>query len=117
MLSKELTGACSIPIILGILSRGESYGYQIIQDLKSHTDGDLEWADGMLYPILRRMEQQGSLESYWQKPENGRKRRYYRITKQGQSALETEKNKWRSANLLLEKIWDAPSKSNSPTTA
>ena len=106
MFTKELTGACSAPVILGIIARGDSYGYQILQDLKNLSGGKLNWADGMIYPVLRKLEKQTLLDSYWHQPESGRKRRYYKLTKKGYSSLSAEQSQWRSANDILEKIWN-----------
>jgi hypothetical protein len=55
-LSKDLVAASSIPLILSILQRGDSYGYAIIQQVRELSDGEMQWADGMLYPILHRLE-------------------------------------------------------------
>src|SRR5215813_3765009 len=85
--SKELVAASATPMILAILSRGESYGYAIIREIREVSDSQLEWTDGMLYPVLRRLEKQGLLESKWRVAETGRKRRYYRIKKSGRAAL------------------------------
>ena len=106
MLNKELTGACSTPIILSVISKQESYGYQIIQDIREQSNQKIEWSEGMLYPLLRRMEQQGLLKSRWHTPETGRKRRYYEITTKGRHALSKEQENWREANTMLESIWN-----------
>src|SRR5687767_6249828 len=81
MLSKELVAASTEALILSLLSKGESYGYAIIQDVKARSDNHLQWTDGMLYPVLHRMEKQGWIESRWETTENGRKRKYYFIKK------------------------------------
>ena len=58
-LSKELVAASSEALILSILARAESYGYEIIQQVRAFSGGQLEWTDGMLYPVLHRLERQG----------------------------------------------------------
>ncbi len=65
MVSKTLMAASTRPIILAILSRGEDYGYSIIQRVKDISGGILEWTDGMLYPVLQRMEMDGLIASKW----------------------------------------------------
>jgi PadR family transcriptional regulator, regulatory protein PadR len=82
---KELVAASATPLVLSILARGDSYGYAIIQRVHELSDGQLEWTDGMLYPILHRLEEQRLVESYWQEAESGRKRKYYRIRDAGQA--------------------------------
>ena len=106
MFNKELNGACSTMIVLGLLAQGESYGYEIIQMLKKQSGGRLEWAEGMLYPLLRRLEKEGCLESRWVTPDGGRRRRYYSVTDKGRTALVQEKEQWQEANSLMEKIWN-----------
>ena len=105
MFNKELNGACSTMIVLGLLARGESYGYEIIQMLKGQSGGRLEWAEGMLYPLLRRLEKDGNLKSRWVTQEGERRRRYYSLTNQGKKALIQEREQWQEANSLMEKIW------------
>ena len=91
MLTRELAGASAKPLILSILSSGESYGYAILQRIEDLSDGVLSWDDSTLYPVLHRLENDGLLESNWRKAENGRRRKYYSITSKGLKALEGEK--------------------------
>lgn len=65
MISRELVAASTIPLILSILSLGESYGYAIIRAVRFRSKEELEWTDGMLYPVLHRLEEQGLIESRW----------------------------------------------------
>ena len=60
--SKELVAASTIPMILSILSRGESYGYAIIREIREVSNAEIEWSDGMLYPVLRRPRVAGAGE-------------------------------------------------------
>ena len=105
-LSKELVAASSIPIILSILTEGEHYGYQIIQKVRVASGGEVEWADGMLYPILHKLEDKGLVESYWLTSENGRQRKYYRLKPAGRAALEAEKSNWFIVHVLLQTLWN-----------
>ena len=59
MLMKELVAASTEPLVLSILSQGENYGYALIQEVKHLSGEKIEWTDGMLYPVLHRMEQRG----------------------------------------------------------
>ena len=70
--AKELVAASATPMILSILSRGETYGYAIIREIRDLSDARIQWTDGMLYPVLRRLEEQGLLESEWRVAESGR---------------------------------------------
>ena len=58
MVSKELIAASTKPLVLAVLSQGESYGYAIIQHVQEQSSGELEWSEGMLYPVLHRMEEE-----------------------------------------------------------
>jgi DNA-binding PadR family transcriptional regulator len=100
-LSKDLVAASSIPLILSILERGDSYGYAIIQQVRELSGGEMEWADGMLYPILHRLEQRNLVESYWGEADNGRKRKYYRLRRSGSEELATQRAQWSKLNTML----------------
>ncbi len=102
---KDLVAASATPLLLAILNRGPSYGYAIIQAVRDLSSGELEWSEGMLYPVLHRLEDQGLIESYEENGETGRKRRYYRLSREGKRALATERQKWSLVNATLEKAW------------
>lgn len=105
-MSKELVGASSIPIILSILASGESYGYEIIQQIKKISDGKLEWAEGSLYPVLHKLEKKGLIESNWKVSENGRKRKYYSINEKGKETLSEEQENWTLINTIITNLWN-----------
>ena len=67
MIPKELVAASAEALILSLLSKGESYGYAIIQEVRARSDNHLQWTDGMLYPVLHRMENNGWIKSRWLK--------------------------------------------------
>jgi DNA-binding PadR family transcriptional regulator len=96
--------ASTRPIILALLSKGEDYGYSIIQKVKQVSQGRLEWADGMLYPVLQRMEMDGLIASQWKLPGGNRPRRYYTITEPGRRELESELAGWRNVWQALTRI-------------
>ena len=103
--SKSLIAASSKPLILGILKEGTSYGYAIIQRVKEISGGRLAWSDGMLYPVLHRLEKEGLIESKWMQSEEGRHRKYYAITEAGKESLLQEKANWSSMNEVMEALW------------
>ena len=104
MISKTLMAASTRPIILAILSKGEDYGYSIIQKVKDISGGQLEWTDGMLYPVLQRMEMDNLIESQWKLSGGNRPRRYYTVTKKGQEELDAEFKSWRSVWQALKQL-------------
>jgi DNA-binding PadR family transcriptional regulator len=104
-LGKDLVAASAAPLVLSILSEGESYGYAIIQRVRELSGGQMRWTDGMLYPVLHRLEAQGQIASKWKTAENSRRRKYYSIKKQGRETLEDHKEQWRLVNGTLAAVW------------
>ena len=94
MLTKELVAASTEPLILSLLSEGENYGYALIQEVKRLSGDKIEWTDGMIYPVLHRMEDEGWIVSRWGEAENGRKRKYYSLKKDGKKALKRQREQW-----------------------
>ena len=105
MLSKELVAASTEPLILSLLSNGESYGYALIQEVKRLSGEQIAWTDGMLYPVLHRMEREGWIQSRWGEAENGRKRKYYSIKKDGKKALAHQREQWAAVSAVFGKLW------------
>ena len=105
MLRKDLVAASARPLLLSILSEGENYGYAIIQRVRELSGGTLEWTDGMLYPVLHRLESEGLIVSEWKTPESARRRKYYRLKPQGKRALASEQADWLAVDATLQKIW------------
>ena len=104
-LGKELMAASTVPLVLSILEEGESYGYAIIQRVHELSSGQMEWTDGMLYPVLHRLEAQGAISARWKTAESGRKRKYYAIKGQGRKVLDEHKAQWRLVNGALATMW------------
>ncbi|WP_283680715.1 PadR family transcriptional regulator [Parablautia sp. Marseille-Q6255] len=75
--------------VLAVLKRGPSYGYMIVRDLED----SIEISESTLYPILKRLEQNGSLQTYRQ-AYNGRMRKYYQLTEVGQQKIEQFLDEW-----------------------
>lgn len=105
-LEKELVAASSVSLVLSILSEGESYGYAIIQRVKELSEGKIQWTDGMLYPVLHWLEDQGYVRSGWRKAESGRKRKYYYLKPAGKRALREQKEQWQTVNNTLNQLWN-----------
>jgi PadR family transcriptional regulator, regulatory protein PadR len=106
-INKDLVAASSTPLVLSILAEGDSYGYAILKRVRELSGGDLEWTDGMLYPVLHRLERSGLIESRWEKAESGRRRKYYRMTEAGREQLADERRQWRTVDQTLQQIWSA----------
>lgn len=105
MLSKDLVAASSRPLVLSLLVQGESYGYEMIQRVHSLSGGEIQWSDGMLYPVLHRLEREGLIASEWKSGPTGRKRKYYRLRDQGSRALALEQSQWTAVHGTLSRLW------------
>ena len=105
MISRELKAASSRPMILSILSKGDSYGYQILQDILELSGGEWEWSEAMLYPVLHRLNSEGLIQSRWEVQENGRKRKYYALTIPGKEALVEEQAQWMNVHNAFIELW------------
>ena len=105
MASKELIAASSRPLVLAILSERESYGYEIIGRVKELSNGKLEWTEGMLYPVLHRLERDGLIKGRWVVAETGRKRKYYRVSAAGKKQLKAERSEWETVDSMLRHLW------------
>jgi len=104
-INKDLTAAASTPLVLAILAEGDSYGYAILQRVREVSGGRMEWTDGMLYPVLHRLERLGFIEARWEQAETGRKRKYYRITDTGRAQLAEERRQWQAVDDALRGVW------------
>src|SRR5580700_7640238 len=106
MLAKDMVAASAKPLLLSILAERESYGYEIIQKVRELSGGQIEWSDGMLYPVLHRMERDGLIESEWKEADTGRERKYYHLTAKGRKALGDERQNWLMVHNSLCKLWN-----------
>jgi PadR family transcriptional regulator, regulatory protein PadR len=104
-INKDLLAASSTPMVLAILAEEESYGYAILNRVRELSGGRMEWTDGMLYPVLHRLERLGHVEARLEVAESGRRRKYYRITSQGRAQLAEERRQWQAVDATLRGIW------------
>ena len=104
-INKDLIAASSTPMVLAILAEGDSYGYAILRRVRELSGGQLEWTDGMLYPVLHRLERLGHVKARWEVAESGRRRKYYRITSRGREQLAEERRQWQAVDATLRGIW------------
>ena len=104
-IDKDLVAASATPLVLSILSEGESYGYAILKRVRELSEGELEWTDGMLYPLLHRLHRLGYVTTEWHTPPQGRHRKYYAITDEGRSALAEQQRQWTTVTRALNDAW------------
>jgi DNA-binding PadR family transcriptional regulator len=106
---KDLVAASATPLVLAVLAEGDSYGYAIIKRVTALSRGHLQWTDGMLYPVLHRLERQGLLAAKWSTSENGRRRKYYRVTRKGRTQLAVQRQQWQVVHDTLRGVWQKAS--------
>ncbi|HEY4312528.1 MAG TPA: helix-turn-helix transcriptional regulator [Pirellulales bacterium] len=104
-ISKDLVAASARPILLAILERGENYGYAVIQEVRRLSGGQLQWSDGMLYPVLHRLEKEELITATWKTSDEGRRRKYYKLNRQGTKALCAERAQWYAVHSTLAQLW------------
>jgi PadR family transcriptional regulator len=104
-IDKDLVAASATPLVLAILAEGESYGYAILKRVRALSEGEFEWSDGMLYPLLHRLGRLGYVTTEWTSPTEGRRRKYYVITDEGRAALAEHQRQWVAVTRALNGVW------------
>ncbi len=114
--TKDLVAASATPMVLGILTEGDSYGYAILRRINELSGGELDWTEGLLYPLLHRLERLGHVESSWQSVSGERRRKYYSITDSGLAELAEQRRQWDTVVDTLKEIWNGSGDSRPLTT-
>ena len=104
-ISKDLNAASASAIVLAILQTGESYGYAIVQKVRELSGGEVEWTDGMLYPILHRLQADGLIDARWGQSETGRQRKYYQLAAAAHPVMNEDRRQWRTVQAILDRLW------------
>jgi DNA-binding PadR family transcriptional regulator len=104
-IDKDLIAASATPLVLSILAEGESYGYAILKRVRALSAGELEWTDGMLYPLLHRLVRLGYVTTEWRTPPEARRRKYYTITDEGREALAEQRRQWETVTRAMNDVW------------
>ncbi|MGO4690927.1 PadR family transcriptional regulator [Glaciibacter sp. 2TAF33] len=105
-IDKDLVAAMSTPLVLAILIEDTSYGYAILKRVRELSAGEMEWTDGMLYPLLHRLERLGYISAEWGVSPEGRRRKYYQATESGRAQLAEQRRQWVAATRTLGGLWD-----------
>lgn len=98
---KSLLSGSTPMLVLSLLKDGDKYGYQMVEELAKRSDDTFQLKEGTLYPLLHTLEKQGYVTSYTITTEQGRERKYYRLTDSGLRQLEHKEQEWR---LFSEKV-------------
>lgn len=98
---KSLLSGSTPMLVLSLLKDGDKYGYQMVEELAKRSEDTFQLKEGTLYPLLHTLEKQGYVTSYTMTTEQGRERKYYRLTDSGLRQLEHKEQEWR---LFSEKV-------------
>lgn len=103
-MSSDLLRGHTDTIVLGILLKGDNYGYQIHKTILEKTGGQFELKEATLYSSYRRLEKGGYITAYWGDESQGGRRKYYRITEKGKELYRQNKVEWEFAQRILNKL-------------
>ena len=101
-------------IVLGVLSRGDSYGFEIFKTIRDATGGAYEIKEATLYASYRRLERDGLVEAYWGDETQGGRRKYYRITDAGRSEFRRSVRAWVITREIIDALLDQPKQAVQP---
>ena len=103
-INKELMKGSTPILILSLLKERDMYGYQMINELKKMSDNTFDLKEGTLYPLLHGLENKGAITSFWVDTDEGRRRKYYRITESGIKLLKEKKEEWNKYTEAVNKV-------------
>lgn len=90
-------------MVLSVIKSEDMYGYRIIKELETRSEYAFSLKEGTLYPILHSFENEGYVESYWETTQ-GRKRKYYHITRKGLKHLSEKTQEFESFSVSVKKV-------------
>jgi transcriptional regulator len=100
--SEVWQGTLAIMVLKTLDALGSQHGYGIARRIDQISGNRLSVNHGTLYPVLLKLEQEGSIVSEWGVSENNRQAKFYRLTKAGRKALEAEKRQWeQTADIMV----------------
>jgi PadR family transcriptional regulator, regulatory protein PadR len=103
-INRELMKGSTVILVLTVLNRQEMYGYELIKEIERTSESVFHLKEGTLYPILHSLEADGLVESSWVGDKGTRQRKYYRITKQGKTALKEKQAEWKMFRSAVDKV-------------
>lgn len=103
--SSDLIRSCADMVILTVLRNRPMHGYDVLVSMGEFGDGQFQFKQGTLYPLLYRLEREGWIKAKWEVPDKGKKRKVYSITADGRRVLKQRKQQWQrfstSVNAIL----------------
>ena len=100
-----LQGTLALMVLKTLDVLGPMHGYRIARRIEQISGDLLALNQGTLYPVLLKLEQEGSITSEWGTSENNRKARFYRLTRQGRKQLQAEKHDWNQAAAIIARFF------------
>ena len=104
--ASELLRSSTDLVVLTLLGERPMYGYEILVTLSERGNGDFQFKQGTLYPLLYRLEREGWIRAKWETPPNGKKRKVYSLTREGGKVQKERVEAWtrftRSVNAIIE---------------
>lgn len=100
-MDKEIMRGSIDILILSLIGKKDTYGYEIVKQLKASSQDLYAMSEGTLYPALKRLEKKEWISSYWGDSEEGGRRKYYTLTENGKKALNSKLIEWNQVNRLI----------------
>ena len=97
-----MRGAGPVAVMTLLASRGEMYGWELIEALAQRSKGVLDMGQATLYPMLYNLEAKGLVRATWRQAATGRRRKYYALTGKGRKRLALERRQWRDVARAME---------------
>ncbi len=104
MLDREMKKGSAELLILSLLEARERHGYELSKLIESRSDGRLKFNVASLYPLLYRLEKRGWIKGRWVEKAGQRRRRYYKLTKEGKQVLASQRSTWESFVAAINRI-------------
>jgi PadR family transcriptional regulator PadR len=98
-------GTLALMVLKTLDVLGPQHGYGIARRIEQISGDLLTVNQGTLYPVLLKLEQEGSIASAWGASENNRKARFYRLTRQGRKQLQTEMRSWEQTTTIIDRFF------------
>ncbi len=115
VLAADLLRGHTDTIVLGILRRTDSYGFEIFKRIRDSTGGRHEIKEATLYASYRRLARDGLIESYWGDETQGGRRKYYRITDAGRAVFQRNVAAWTVTRDLIDTLLDLADRADNPS--
>jgi transcriptional regulator len=101
---RELLKGNTATVVLAILDEGPLHGYQIAKEMRARSDDALQLGQGVLYPILHRMEDRGLIAGEWEQSTGTPSRKRYSITESGRAELRAKRREWAAFSKAMAQV-------------